>query len=83
MKPLESELENVVADLFDRLPSLIGFSVGEEQQELVVADVETFPWTARQGALLGEIAVPLLELLDEEPEARTLLCGRTFARRLH
>lgn len=94
MKPVESHLEEVVAGLFDRLPALMGFSVEELaaaaedprelhlENELVLANVETFPWTARQGGLLGEIAVPLIELMDEEPEARELLRGRTFARAL-
>ena len=82
MKPLEFQVEAVVARVFDRLPALVGFSV-ELAPELVLADVETFPWPAYGKELMGEIAVPLLELMDEEPEARELLSGRTFARRLH
>ena len=82
MRPVQTQVENVVAQLFDRLPSLMGFSLEEQEQELIVADVETFPWSGRADELLGEIAVPLLELMDEEPEARELLRGRTFARTL-
>jgi hypothetical protein len=69
--------------LFRRLPSLVGFSVQEAQCELVLADVETDPWPARSQALFGEIALALLDLMDEEPAARELLRGRTFARTLH
>jgi hypothetical protein len=95
MKCVECHVEDVMAELFDRLPALMGFSVeapeasspnprnAQLENELVLANVETFPWTGRPGELLGEIVLPLLELLDEEPEARELLRGRTFARRVH
>lgn len=82
MKPVQSQVESVVAQVFARLPVLIGFSVALDP-ELVLADVETFPWTPYGQELMGEIAVPLLELMDEEPEARELLRGRTFARTRH
>jgi hypothetical protein len=32
---------------------------------------------------VGEIAVALVDLMDDEPAARELLRGRTFARTLH
>lgn len=95
MDPVQSRLENVVAQLFDELPALMGFSVDQLEsepqdahdlrleRELMLSNVETFPWTGNPRELLGEIAVPLLELIDEEPEARELLRGRTFARRVH
>jgi len=95
MKPVQSQLEDVVAQVFSRLPALMGFSVEELEtqpqdprdaqleRELVLANVETFPWGGQPGELLGEIVVPLLDLIDEEPAARELLRGRTFARRLH
>jgi hypothetical protein len=82
MNRVESQLDEVVARVFDRLPALVGFSV-ELAPELVLADVETFPWPAQREDLVGEIAVPLLELIDEAPEARELLRGRTFARTRH
>lgn len=94
MKPVQTQVETVVAQVFDRLPALMGFSVEELEtgpqdpvqmhleRELVLSNVETFPWTCHTGELLGEIATPLLELMDEEPEARELLRGRTFARRM-
>lgn len=94
MKPVESQVEEVVAQVFDRLPVLVGFSVQvldpvpedrsamQLENELFLADVETFPWAGRYAELVGEIALPLLELIDEEPAARQLLSGRTFARTL-
>ncbi len=82
MKPVQSQVEAVLAQVFDRLPTLVGFSVGLDP-EFSLGDVETFPWTIRGPEMLGEIAVPLLELIDEQPEARELLRGRTFVRTLH
>jgi hypothetical protein len=82
MKPIESQLEAVLAQVFERLPGLVGFSV-EIDPELSLPEVDTFPWTLRSPELMGEIAVPLLELMDEQPEARALLHGRTFVRTLH
>jgi hypothetical protein len=95
MTPIETQLETVVARLFDEMPALVGFSIEsleaapehpvetQLERELVLSNVETFPWTGYSRELLGEIAVPLLELIDEEPQARELLRGRTFARRMH
>jgi hypothetical protein len=82
MTPVQSQVEAVVAQVFDRLPTLVGFSVALDP-ELSLADVETFPWTIYGPEMAGEIALPLLELLDEAPEARELLRGRTFVRTLH
>lgn len=91
----ETELSAAVNALFQRWPSLVGFSVQETQtpsrnrpaaqleHELVLADVETDPWPAHSKELLGEIAVALLDLIDSEPAARELMRGRTFARRMH
>jgi hypothetical protein len=95
MSKPETELAAAVDALFQRLPSLVGFSVQEArtlsadraagtlERELVLADVETDPWPARSKELFGEIAVALLDLMDQEPAARELLLGRTFARTLH
>ena len=78
----EAELQAVVARLFQRFPELLGFSVREASDELCVSGVETFP-ELEPSELMGQIAVPLLELLEENPDARRLLSGRTFARTLH
>jgi hypothetical protein len=80
---VETEIHDVVDALFRRLPSLVGFSVQEAQRELVLADVATDPWSAQSQELWGEIAATILELMDEEPAARELMAGRTFARTLH
>jgi hypothetical protein len=83
MSKPESEVAATVDALFRRLPSLVGFSIREQECDMVLADVETDPWPARSPELFGEIAVALLDLMDEEPAARELLLGRTFARILH
>lgn len=79
----ETELQAVVATLFQRFPELVGFSVREAAEDLCLAGVETFPYEPEPGSLMDEIAAPLLELLDEDPQARELLSGRTFARTVH
>lgn len=84
MSKADIEVAAAVNKLFRRLPALTGFSVQQVlEHELVLADVETDLWPARSQELLGEITVALLDLVDEEPEARHLLIGRTFARKLH
>jgi hypothetical protein len=82
----ETEVTAVVDAIFRRWPSLVGFSVQESQTfpaDLVIADVEIDRWPAQPRELEGEIAVALLDLMDDEPAARELLRGRTFARALH
>jgi hypothetical protein len=93
----EVDLKATVDALFRRWPALCGFSVadaraltddrvsGQLEGELCLADLGVYPSLggAQPGELLGEIAVALLDLLDERPEARDLLRGRTFTRTLH
>ena len=81
----EAELAAVVDALFRRWPSLVGFSVAQvPARGLVVSDVETLPWPSESPDLLfGEIAGALREFTEDEPAARELLRGRTFARTLH
>ena len=83
-----------VNELFAAWPDLYGFSVqdadtlseerasGQLEGQLYLADVATAPYAPAE-RLLGEIAVALLELIDEDPEAIYELRGRTFARTLH
>ena len=78
----EAHLEALVEKIFRRWPGLVGFSV-QNTGELVLGDLETQPWSANAHELLGEVAVALLDFVDEEPEALPLLRGRTFARTLH
>lgn len=79
----EAGLETFVEALFSRFPGLLGFSVQDAEGELVLADMETQPWSAQPQEILGDVAVALLDLVDEEPDALELLRGRTFARTLH
>jgi hypothetical protein len=87
-------IHSTVNGIFAACPELCGFSVqeaesldqaraaGQLEGELYLADVETAPYAPSE-RLLGEIAVALLDLLDERPEAIEELRGRTFARTLH
>jgi hypothetical protein len=80
---IETEVAAVVDKLFRRWPSLVGFSVGREDDELVLSDLETDPWPAHSPELIDEIASALHQLTEDEPDALKLLPGRTFARVLH
>jgi hypothetical protein len=78
----EAQLEALVQTLFRRWPGLVGFAV-EDAGELVLAEMETQPWSVQPRELLDEVSVALLDFVDEAPEALALLRGRTFARTLH
>ena len=78
----EAQLEALVQTIFRRWPGLVGFAV-EDAGELVLAEMETQPWSVQPCELLGEVSVALLDFVDEAPEALALLRGRTFARTLH
>ncbi|MEW6689225.1 MAG: hypothetical protein AB1452_09070 [Pseudomonadota bacterium] len=93
---IEGDLKATVDALFRRWPALHGFSVidardpaidrvtGQLEGELCLADLGLYPCVGDgPSELLGEIAVALLDLIDERPEVRELLRGRTFARALH
>ena len=87
-------IDCTVNEIFAACPELYGFSVqdaatlsqerqsGQLEGQLYLA-VEVHPWLAQSDRLLGQIAVALLDLMDEQPEAAELLRGRTFARALH
>jgi energy-converting hydrogenase Eha subunit B len=87
-------VHTTVREIFAAWPELHGFSVqdaetlteerasGQLEGRLFLADVATTPYAPAE-SLLGEIAVALLELIDEQPEAVDELRGRTFARTLH
>jgi hypothetical protein len=79
----EAELQAVVARLFQRFPELVGFSVQEARDKVRLSDIETFPCDLETSGLMSEIAEPLRRMVDEHPDARWLLRGRTFARTLH
>ena len=85
-----------VDEIFAACPELCAFSVQEAgsasasslseplEGNLRLADIETAPYAyAPSERLVGAIAVALIELIDEEPDAANELRGRTFARTLH
>ena len=88
-------VQTTVSHIFAMRPELCGFSVqdaetltrdrvsGQLEGSLYLADVATTTTLDHPEQLLGEIAVALLELIDEAPEAVDQLRGRTFARTLH
>jgi hypothetical protein len=85
---LEADVRDVVDDLFRRWPALLGFSVRAhaaqtQSEEIYLADLETRAWTAEPQDILGDVALALIELVDEEPAALELMRDRTFARTLH
>ena len=81
MKTLLDEVQDVVNALFQRYPSLCGFSISED---LSFANVACHPALAGRESLMlcEEISTLLAELLDNGPEAAELLRGRTVARTL-
>ncbi|MDQ5848477.1 MAG: hypothetical protein M3544_05865 [Pseudomonadota bacterium] len=89
MKALQQQIET----LFDRCPTLCGFSVAERsiedagvpEVELFVSGIDVYPalGAGQPDQLFNEISAALVELLDEHPEAYELLRARTFARTLH
>lgn len=82
MNPLLQEVHAVVETLFQRHPTLCGFSV---KDDLSFSNVACHPAIAGDEAelLCEEISATLHELLEEQPEAADLLRGRTVARTFH
>lgn len=78
----QSQVEESIFSLFKDIPSLCGFTV---TGTLEPADLSLYPLPAAEEAMLihEEIRDTLSRLLDERPEARNLVSGRTFARALH
>ena len=81
----ESPLEERIVSLFEDIPSLCGFTVATRAGGLELADIGLYPPPADDEVKLihAEIRETLSALLAEQPEARGLLSGRTFARALH
>src|SRR5690242_14926422 len=93
---LDPAIEETVRLLFLRLAGLSGFSVidaasmvgdreaGQLQGDLCLADITISPdFATAKDDYFTDIAMALVDLLDEQPEARALLRGRTFARTLN
>ncbi len=92
-----ADLAARVEAIFVQYPILCGFSVQERSTitkdramiqldgGLCLADVSvvTLPAFRVTQEFCDQIAFVLVELMDEQPEAFDLLCGRTFARTFH
>ena len=78
----EAQVEESIFSLFKDIPSLCGFTVS---RALELSDVGLYPLPAEDEAklILEEIQDALARLVEERPEARNLVSGRTFARALH
>ena len=93
---VEAQLEESILSLFGGFPSLCGFSVQDRpgvpdggsaslQSGLFLTEIGLYPAPELEVAkmICEEIRETLTQLIDERPEARELLSGRTFARTLH
>ena len=100
---LNSELPHIEQDLavrveaiFERCPSLQGFSIQDAAglpkhlqaaalEGLIVTDIGIYPELepALTERVYDEIAVALLDFICARPDARSVLHGRTFVRNLH
>lgn len=79
---MKTALDATLDRIFATCPELCGFAV-EDAQDLGFIDVALNPGYEQAEPLPGALVDALLELIDEQPEARELLRGRTFARTLH
>ena len=82
MSAIQQEVQEAVNVLFQRHPTLCGFSVRED---LSFSHVACHPALdgEEERELAEEISATLSQLLDEMPEAAELLRGRTLARIFH
>ena len=93
---IEQDLAVRVEAIFDRCPSLQGFSIQDAAglpahlqaaalEGLVVTDIGIYPELepALTERVYDEIAVALLDFICTRPDARSVLHGRTFVRNLH
>ena len=89
---IAAQLEASIGNLFGGFPSLCGFSVQERSEGsaaalesglyLTAVGLYPLPGVEETRLIYEEIRLTLVELIDERPEARQLLSGRTFARTL-
>ena len=81
----EAQVEESIFSLFQEFPTLCGFTVQAWHSGVELADLGLYPRPAdaEASAIQAEIQEALAQLLDERPEARSLLAGRTFARAIH
>jgi hypothetical protein len=97
LPPLDEDLAARVDTIFERCPTLHGFTVQDSsalpeelrslalEKELVVTDIGVYPFINAEQceAIYNEIAVALLDFMYERPAAKDALRGRTFVRTLH
>jgi hypothetical protein len=97
LAPIEEDLAARVDVIFERCPTLHGFTVQDSsalpvelrslalERELVVTDIGVYPFLNADQCeqIYNEIAVALLDFLFERPAAKDVLRGRTFVRTLH
>lgn len=81
----EAHVEQSIFALFQDIPVLCGFTVRSRAGRIELSDVGLYPLPAEDEAKLicDEIRHALAQLLEERPEARPLVSGRTFARVVH
>lgn len=79
-----AQVEESLVSLFVDRPELCGFTVALDGA-LVASNVGLWPAPRPEEAkrICDEIRAALDDMVDGAPEARALLAGRTFARRLH
>ena len=93
---IEQDLAVRVDAIFERCPSLQGFSIQDAAglpkhlkaaalEGLVVTDIGIYPELepAVTERVYDEIAVGLLDFICARPDARSVLHGRTFVRNIH
>lgn len=92
---LAGEIAARMTELFADCPELCGFALDDAQglplaadggePQLCVREIALDPAGdgRRYAEVCDEIVLRVGELLEERPESRALLCGRTFARLLH
>jgi len=97
-KRVVADVQARIEALFARCPALCGFSEQDRSMlpeqltenqipdaDLYVTEIGIFPKLgAEQYAdVFDEITLTLSNMVSEQPNAYDVLCGRTFARRLH
>jgi hypothetical protein len=81
----QDQVEQSIFGLFQEIPVLCGFTVRSRAGRIELSDIGLYPVPAEDEAKLicDEIRHTLAQLLEERPEARSLVAGRTFARVVH
>jgi hypothetical protein len=78
----QAVVETHIAEIFQRMPMLAGFSLGHDLDVTDIA-VSAWPGYTAGGELYEDIRQALADLAEERPEAVEVLRSRTFARAFH